>query len=45
VTVSRELSKYDLDLLEIQEVRWENEGTERAGEYTFFLQSRTKLMS
>jgi hypothetical protein len=34
--VSRELSKYKLDSVEVQEVRWEGGGTEPAGEYTFF---------
>jgi hypothetical protein len=36
VTVSKELSKYKLDLVGVQEVRWEGGGTEPAGEYTFF---------
>jgi hypothetical protein len=36
VTVSKELSKYKLDLVAVQEVRWEGGGTEPAGEYTFF---------
>jgi exonuclease III len=36
VTVSKELSKYRLNLVGVQEVRWEGGGTERAGEYTFF---------
>jgi hypothetical protein len=36
VTVSKELSKYRLDLVGVQEVRWEGGGTERAGEYAFF---------
>jgi exonuclease III len=35
-TVSRELPRYKLDLLGVQEVRWEDGGTEPAGEYTFF---------
>jgi exonuclease III len=35
-TVSRELSRYKLDLVGMQEVRWEGGGTEPAGEYTFF---------
>jgi hypothetical protein len=34
--VSRELSRYKLDLAGVQEVRWEGSGTESAGEYTFF---------
>jgi hypothetical protein len=32
VTVSNELSKYRLDLVGVQEVRWEGGGTEPAGE-------------
>jgi hypothetical protein len=36
MTVSRELSKYKLDLVGVLEVRWEGGGTEPAGEYTFF---------
>jgi hypothetical protein len=35
VTVSRELSKYKLDLVGVQEVRWEGSGKEPTGEYTF----------
>jgi hypothetical protein len=34
VTVSKELSKYRLDLVGVQ-VSWEGGGTEPAGEYTF----------
>jgi hypothetical protein len=36
VTVSKELSKYRLDLVGVQEVRWEGGGTEPAGKFTFF---------
>jgi hypothetical protein len=35
-TVARELGKYNLDLVGVQEVRWEKGGTERAEDYTFF---------
>jgi exonuclease III len=35
-TVSRDLARYKLDLVEVQEVRWEGGGTEPAGGYTFF---------
>jgi hypothetical protein len=34
MTVSRELARYKLDLVGVQEVRWEDGGTEPAGEYT-----------
>jgi hypothetical protein len=29
-------SKYNLNLVEVQEIRWDGAGTEAAGEYTFF---------
>jgi exonuclease III len=35
-TVAEEVSKYKLDLLGVQEVRWDGGGTEPADEYTFF---------
>jgi hypothetical protein len=35
-TVAEEISKYKLDLVGVQEVRWDGGGTEPAGEYTFF---------
>jgi hypothetical protein len=34
--VAEEISKYKLDLVGVQEVRWEGGGTEPAGEYIFF---------
>jgi hypothetical protein len=37
MTVSRELSKYKLDLVEVREVRWQGGGTEPTGEYTFLM--------
>jgi hypothetical protein len=36
MTVVRELGKYKLDLMGVQEVRWEKGGTERAEDYTYF---------
>ena len=35
-TASRELARYKLDLVGVQEVRWEKRGTEKAGDYNFF---------
>jgi hypothetical protein len=35
-TVTEEVSKYKLDLVGVQEVRWDGGGTEPAGQYTFF---------
>jgi hypothetical protein len=34
--VLRKLSRYRLDLVGVQEVRWEGSGTVPVGEYTFF---------
>jgi exonuclease III len=42
VTVSKELSKYRLDLVGVQEVRWEGVGTESAGQYAFLYGKRNK---
>jgi exonuclease III len=36
MTVAEELSKYKLDLVGVQEVRWDRGAIEPAGEYTFF---------
>jgi hypothetical protein len=35
-TVARELGKYKLELVGVQEVRWDKGGIERAEDYTFF---------
>jgi len=35
-TVTRELARYKLDLVGVQEVRWGKGGTVRAGCYVFF---------
>jgi hypothetical protein len=42
MTVSRELARYKLDLVGVQEVGWEGGGTEPAGEYTFFYGKRSE---
>jgi hypothetical protein len=34
--VAKEISKYKLGSVRVQEVRWDRGGTEPAGEYTFF---------
>jgi hypothetical protein len=36
MTVAKGISKYKLDLVRVQEVRWDGGGTEPAGEYIFF---------
>jgi hypothetical protein len=35
ITVAKEISKCILDLVGVQEVRWDRDGTEPAGKYTF----------
>jgi hypothetical protein len=35
-SVMRELEKYKLDLVGVQDVRWEGEGYQTADNYTFF---------
>jgi hypothetical protein len=35
MTAHRELGRYKLDLVGVQEVRWDREGTIRAGDYNF----------
>jgi hypothetical protein len=36
-TAVRELARYKLDLMGVQEVRWSKVGMVRAGDYIFFL--------
>jgi hypothetical protein len=36
MTVTKEVYKYKLDVVGVQNVRWDTGGTEPAGEYTFF---------
>jgi hypothetical protein len=36
MTAAKELARYKLDLVGVQEVRWDKGGTVRAGDYTFF---------
>jgi hypothetical protein len=37
---ARESARYKLDLMGVQEVRWDKAGTVRAGDYNFFLWKR-----
>ena len=36
MAAARELDRYKLDLVGVQETRWEKEGTVKAGNYSFF---------
>jgi hypothetical protein len=40
--VREEISKYKLDLVGVQEVRWDRGGTEPAGQYIFFYWKRNQ---
>jgi exonuclease III len=42
VTASRELSNHKLDLVAVQEIRWEGGGIKPAGEYTLFYRKANK---
>jgi hypothetical protein len=42
VRVLRELLKYKLDLVGVQEIRWDGGGTKLAGEYTLFYRKGNK---
>jgi exonuclease III len=44
-TVSRELARYKLDLVGVQEVRWEGGDTESAGEHTFSMGREMRIMN
>jgi hypothetical protein len=44
MTVVRELFRYRLDLVGVQEVRWEGSGTTPAGEYTFYMERGMRTM-
>jgi hypothetical protein len=42
MTVARELATYRLDLLDVQEVRWDIGGTVRVEDHTFLLKRKRK---
>ena len=39
---ARELARYTLDVVGVREVRWDKEGTVRAGDYNFFYGKRNE---
>ena len=43
--VARELARYKLDLVCVQEVKWDRQGTARAGDYIFFLWKKKQKSS
>ena len=42
---ARELAGYKLDLVGVQEVKWEKEGTVKAGDYSFSKGKEMKIIS
>jgi exonuclease III len=44
-TVAKELARYKLDLVGLQEVRWDKGGTVRAGDYKFFYGKKMKIIN
>ena len=42
---ARELARYKLDLVGVQEVRWDNGGTVRAAYYKFSVENKTKFIN
>jgi hypothetical protein len=45
ITVARELVRYKLDLLVVEEVRWDKRGTVRAGDYIFSMEMEMKVIN
>jgi hypothetical protein len=44
-TVATELARHKLDIVGVQEVRWDKWGTARPGDYTFFHGKETKIFN
>jgi hypothetical protein len=42
---ARELATYKLHLVGVQEVRWDERGTERADDYNFCTEKETKIIN
>ena len=45
MAAARELARYKLDLVGVQDVRWEKEGTVKAGDYSFSIGKEMKIIS
>jgi hypothetical protein len=45
MTVAKELARYKLDLVGVQEVRWDKGGTVRPGDYNFFTAKGMRIIS
>jgi hypothetical protein len=45
MAAARKLAKYKLDLVVVQEVRWDKEGTVKVGDYRFSMGMEMKIIS
>jgi hypothetical protein len=45
MAADRELARHKLDLVGVQDVRWEKEGTVKAGDYSFSMGKEIKIIS
>ena len=45
MAAARELARYKLELVGVQEVRWDREGSVRAGGYNFFNGKEMKIIN
>jgi hypothetical protein len=45
MTVVKEISNYNLNIVRVQEVRWDRDGTKPTGEYTFCMERRMRIMN
>jgi hypothetical protein len=43
--VTEEISKYKIDLVAVEEFRWDRGGTEPAGEYTFLYEGGMRIVN
>ena len=45
IAAARELARYKLELVGVQEARWEKEGTVKTGDYSFSMGMEMKIIS
>jgi hypothetical protein len=45
MAAARELARYKVDLVGVQEVRWDKEGTVKLGDYRFSMEKEMKIIS
>jgi hypothetical protein len=45
IAAVRELARYKIDFVGVQEVRWDKVGTVRAGNYIFSMEKETKIIN